>query len=329
MYRIKVCALAALVAGGGASASILLADNPGNGCNPAPTCWDLHVCTALVECFTDPQIADPQECFDAILSIGYANCLSDVCPDSFVEATSPAPGDCLDQYLEFLRNCNDWSEYPADRLNCRWNPDILPSAEERKAMTEACGQAARLQYAICDHIANGGDPGNFDPEAGLITDGAASSGMFAPAEGVDSATWLRVPQVGDDHEVDAARLHALLWDGEDWAWSIVDTFAVADDGMISVDLSLNDVGTAAWIDALEVVIEWQNDGQTVTATPMRLDFANADAAADFNRDGTVTVADLGSFVDAYVAGAPRADFNNSGAVEPDDLSAFIAAFDAN
>lgn len=200
-------------------------------------------------------------------------------------------------------------------------------------MTKACAEAALWQYRMCNHLANGGDPGNFDPNAGIATiaDGAAATGEFDPAEGVNHATWLRVPQVEDgDVAIDAARLHALLWtEGEGWSWSVVGEYGTADDGMVSVDFDLSSVNSVAWIHDLQLVIEWRNEGETVTATPMHLDIASSEIAADFNRDGVVTLVDLTYFLDAYSASAPRADFNVDGVVNAADLGAFIEAFDAN
>ncbi|MFG0293799.1 MAG: GC-type dockerin domain-anchored protein [Phycisphaerales bacterium JB050] len=319
-----------------ASTTMSVADGPGDDCNSASECWSLHICTAVVECFTAPGIDDAlrQECFDTILNTGYTSCMANVCSQNYVDGEhSPNPQNCLNQYLEFLENCSNWGEFSNDRLNCNFHPDIMPSPEQRQAMTNACAAAARKQYRMCDHIANGGDPGNFDPNAGIATiaDGAAATGEFDPAEGVNHATWLRVPQVQDgDVAIDAARLHALLWtEGEGWSWSVVGEYGTADDGMVSVDFDLSSVDSAAWIHDLQLVIEWRNEGETVTATPMRLDIANSDIAADYNRDGVVTLVDLTSFLDAYSASAPRADFNVDGVVNAADLGAFIEVFEAN
>ena len=49
-------------------------------------------------------------------------------------------------------------------------------------------------------------------------------------------------------------------------------------------------------------------------------------AADFNRDGRLTVADFGAFQTAFVLGDPRADFNGDGALTVADFGAFQTAF---
>ncbi|MFU8829623.1 MAG: GC-type dockerin domain-anchored protein [Phycisphaerales bacterium] len=335
MKNFKMNATAAATIACAASTTISVAGGPGAGCNPAGQCWNLHMCAALVHCFTDPGIDDSlrQLCFDAILNNGYASCMANVCLPSYLGENSPSPQGCLEQFLASLVNCSDWGENAPNSLNCSFNPDITPTPEQKKAMTEACGKAALWQYKMCNHLANGSTPGNFDPNAGILTipDGAAATGEFEPAEGANHASWLHVPQVEDgDADIDAARLHALLWTEEaGWSWSVVGEYGTADDGMVSVDFDLSSVDSSLWIDALQLVIEWRYDGETVTATPVRLGIAGSNSAADFNRDGTVCVADLVAFLDAYMVGAPRADFNADGVVDGQDLSAFIAAFDAN
>ncbi len=303
-------------------------------CNPASSCWDLHICTALIQCFTDPGISDEirQQCFEAILNTGYASCMANVCAAEYTGEWTPNPERCLDQFLDFLKNCSDWGKSPNSRLNCNFNPDILLTPEQRKTLTKACGDAAYWQYRMCDHLANGNDPEDFDPNANVTTifGGAAATGEFEPAAGMNHAGWLHVPQVeGDDVEIDSARLHALLWDEQaGWSWSVVGEYGTADDGMVSVDFDLSSVDSSSWINALQLVIEWRSEGESVTATPVRLGIADSNSAADFNRDSTVTIADLVAFLDAYMAEAPRADFNSDGVIDAHDLSAFIAAFDA-
>lgn len=50
---------------------------------------------------------------------------------------------------------------------------------------------------------------------------------------------------------------------------------------------------------------------------------------DFNRDGTLTLADLDAYSAAFAVNAPRADLNRDGRVDGEDLRIYLAAFDAN
>jgi hypothetical protein len=98
--------------------------------------------------------------------------------------------------------------------------------------------------------------------------------------------------------------------------------------MVVPDFQLSDIDNHASLDGIELLIEWLYEGHIIRHTPVSIDFAETATGSDFDRDGSVTVADLAAYLSAYESGAPRADVNGDGAVNSQDFDQFIASFDA-
>jgi len=331
--------VASLITGGGASASILLADEPGNGCTAPQDCWNNFICAGLSFCFGNTAFPDDEariQCFGDFgddpsgYVLGYTDCMRNACEDGWGwggngTEVKPTLQECMLQYQQFVLSCrlgND-SQYPYGCTTGEY-PSVTP------AMAKVCVEAAKLQQKLCNKKALGDDavnPETFDES--LFTGGAATDGAFNPDMGQSGANWVKVPDVNNEAPVNGARVHAMVWTETGWEWTVLTESGLDPDGMVSIDLDLFDMSEHYKVHGLELVIEWLFNGETVHGQPVSLSISPMSQAADFDRDGIVTVSDLAAFIDAYNASAPRADFNGDGVVDAADLSAFIAAFDAN
>lgn len=340
MYRIKVTAVAAFVGGCAAVATASAADDPGSSCVEHDECWEDHICQGLVFCFTSPVFPDQQsriDCFDDGNGNGvvaaYNDCMENVCAEGWSRgavsvATVPSSDQCQALYEELLTQCYAGLEFPP--FGCP-NIDLAtlsPTSEQLKSMKKYCAHAARMELNHCLNVdETGTGSGNF--QNSLFTGGAAETAEFAPQQGVGTASWLKVPGIDEDAMINGVVTRALLWTEDGWAWATIHESGEDPDGLVSTDLAVDDIAGASGLDYVEILLSWTSNGEVVHVTPMRLDFADSGLTADFNRDGSVNVADLNAFIDAYSLGAPRADFNADGSIDSADLSAFIAAFDAN
>lgn len=319
-------------------------DGPGNDCTPAQECWNLYICEGLYFCYGSGVVEDPELqdlCFgefgpDPTGSGGsgyaglYQACMQNVCPDGWgwgahQVTTVPTMEQCSEIYRQAVTACKGGSTTmpPFGCTEMQPDPDIVPSRQ----MKEACIRAARIQLEFCK--ANASDsPSNTNFMNSVFTLGAAETGELDPANGVTDGAWLKVPDVEGDIPVDGARVHAMVWGVDGWEWIVLSETGPDADGMVVPDFELSDIDNHASLEDIELLIEWLNQGQVVRHTPVSIDFAATASGNDFDRDGSVTIADLAAYLSAYESGAPRADVNADGVVDAADVDQFITAFAA-
>lgn len=345
-HKLKVAASALIACAAWTTVSLAAqdGDQPGNECTPAQECWDLYICQGLHFCygtgvFEDPELQDL--CFGEFGpdptgqgGTGYAGlyqtCMQNACEEGWgwgpnQVATAPTMEQCSDIYRITVTACKAGSSTlsPFGCTELQPDPDLVPS----KHMQKACIRAAQIQLEFCK--ANASDsPSNTEFMNSVFPLGVAETGELDPANGVTEGAWLKVPGVDGEVPVDGARVHAMVWGDEGWEWVVLSETGPDPDGMVVPDFQLSDIDNHASLDGIELLIEWLYEGHIIRHTPVSIDFAETATGSDFDRDGSVTVADLAAYLSAYESGAPRADVNGDGAVNSQDFDQFIASFDA-
>ncbi|MFU8828276.1 MAG: GC-type dockerin domain-anchored protein [Phycisphaerales bacterium] len=159
--------------------------------------------------------------------------------------------------------------------------------------------------------------------------GAAEAGYWQPSEGISSASFVLVPLDDTTSRVTHAVVSSLLWTGERWERVVLGEFERGADMLTEVLIDLRSIPEASYGSDLDLLVEWMEGDEFLTAFDHFLPIHESANPGDFNRDGERNADDLVAFLDAYDNNAPRADLNYDGVVDAADLELFLMHFDAN
>jgi hypothetical protein len=210
-----------------------------------------------------------------------------------------------------------------DSIPAGWQPGQIDT------LRSWCLSAAQLEYNICKARVLDTDPiamQSFISGEAVLENKIVQKESFDPSSNETVAQWIGVP-MPDATGLTGATLRVLSHNNDGLAW-IDYSYQAIDPAtqMVEVKLNVHDVPGSMAIPKLPVSITWHFDGGEEISQVHIFDIAESGLLGDFDRDGTVTEADLIAFMDVFDTSGLRADIDRNGVVDTDDLNAFLADY---